>query len=270
MSICDLFSNKPKVPKYLKPVEETIMEAVKPWNHFVTDYGSTGRTVDTGLENIVSRKYIPDMASALRVANLLLSTIRKERLDNLYSSRSYRTLRMTDNDSYFNQCAVNWLASILYYFVHKMPYDGYGNEKLCDLPHVIAFMQIYDSEMLDVLGTCPTISFAMLPVVECYKEKSMEAYVAIVSTVQAYFSILATPECFWLLSSENTRKEHPFASISSSCNFGKELWTCFQQTHQDIRDYVCSLLYNKDNGNGKPAAGSGDTPREFYVIDQPK
>lgn len=199
----NFFSHKQSLPKELLPVEDTIKLAMRPWNELVRDEGRRG-VVATPMTNIVSKKYIPDLASAMRVANLILHTVQKE-LDpeNVTVHMSKRTTR-TDNGQFFHQSAVNFLASVLYYFVHKFPTDIYGDKYQVDLPHVLAFLQLDTSTILEVLETCETVRFAMLPFNVCFRNKSFDQLDAMLSTAMVDLAPLATPENFWLLSQQNT------------------------------------------------------------------
>ena len=236
---CSFF--KKEIPSELRPVQETIKLAMKPWNYFVSDYGYSGKRIKTPMVNIVSKDYIPDMASALRVANLIICTARDEMKPDLYSNNQFTRLRITDNGLFFHHSAVNLLASTLFYFVHKMPTDGFGDDNYADLPHVLTFLQLDSGKILQVLETCDPIHFAMLPMTTCYKEKAWDEFAAMMSTLYVNLVPLATPENYFLLHHSNTKGER-FMDVASDWDAKVILRNCLEETRQETRDYVDYLL----------------------------
>lgn len=249
-------------------IEDTIKLAMRPWKDFVSDYGSMGVIVATPMTNIVSKAYIPDLASAMRVANLILHTAQKES-DPEYVSvcMSKRTTR-TDNGQFFHQSAVNFLASVLYYFVHKFPTDKYGDAEQVDLPHVLAFLQLSTNTIFEVLETCEAVRFAMLPFNVCYRNKSFDQLDAMMTTAMVDLAPLATPENFWMLSYSNTNdrgevridfEDDPFCVLRNH----------YLAVQKDVRDYADYLLGIREKPIETTIIDNDPIPDDIQVIDEP-
>jgi len=266
------FSRKPSIPSELIPVEDTIKLAMKPWKGFVNECGSMGMISTTQVPNIISKTFIPDLASAIRVANIILHTAQKE-LDPDYTTLclSKRCVR-TDNGQFFYRSAVNFLASVLYYFVHKFPIDRYGDEEYVDLPHVLAFLQLDTMTMLEVLHTCEEVRFAILPFNVCIRDKSFDQFDAMLTTALVDLAPLATQENFWMLSRKNTGDEDKEIIHTVPDPHGV-LRSHYLAVQQEVRDYKDYLLGIRE----KPVTESSvdeqplyvDIPEGITVLDEP-
>jgi len=261
---------KPSLPKELLVVEDTVKLAMKPWKDFVTVEDSSSVLVESPFTNIVTKEYIPDMASAFRVANVILQTVKHEIDPSIPYSAISGALTRTDNGMFWHQSAVNILASTLYYFVHKFPYDGYGEEDHVDLPHVLAFLQLYTPRIMEVLETCPAISFAMLPYQRCYKNKAIDLLENMLSEAFVYLAPLATRENMWLMGGSKGKGHFLMQPMTDVPHI---LDTNYMSVQKDVRDYADYLLGIREKPietaiiDDEPI--SATIPDDILVVDEP-
>jgi len=276
MCILSIFSrkqpstNRKSLPKDLLVVEDTVKLALKPWKDFVTVNESSSIMVDAPIANIVTKEIIPDMASALRVANVILQTVKNEVDPSvLYPGISW-TMTRTDNGMFFHQSSVSLIASTLYYFVHKFPSDGYGEEDQVDLPHVLAFLQLDIGTILEVLETCPSVYFSMLPYHISYKNKTIDMLEIMLAETYVNLAPLATRENMWLLGCTNN-EGHTLLQPTTDVSY--TLDKTYEKVQQDVRDYVDFLLGIREKpieiANIDDELISTDIPDDIEVVDEP-
>ena len=136
--------------------------------------------------NPIKSEYINTLAAAGETAQALIEALKKG-----------ANSEGGGNEQFFTQSAVNFVASVLYFF------SKYENGKYSDLPHVISFMNSSYEDIFTVLYTNQELHSLLSPFRTAFVNKAFEQLEGQIGTAKVQISRLATKESFWVLTEEN-------------------------------------------------------------------
>lgn len=136
--------------------------------------------------NPIKSEYINTLAAAGETAQALIEALKKG-----------ANSEGGGNEQFFTQSAVNFVASVLYFF------SKYENGKYSDLPHVISFMNSSYEDIFTVLYTNQELHSLLSPFRTAYVNKAFEQLEGQIGTAKVQISRLATKESFWVLTEED-------------------------------------------------------------------
>jgi len=151
--------------------------------------------------NPIKKDYIPTLAAAQETAQALIEALKK-------GSNS----EGGGNEQFFTQSAVNFVASVLYFF------SKYQDGVYCDLPHVLSFLNEDYEDIFHVLFTNIELHSILSPFRTAYINKAFDQLEGQVGSAKVQISRLATKESFWVLTEDKhttafnlkiSDKEHP-------------------------------------------------------------
>lgn len=131
--------------------------------------------------NPLNAVYLKTLASCIETAEALVDSLRK-------SSEN------SGADQFFTQSAINFLASIIYFF------SKYEGGKYSTLPHVLSFLNRSYEEVFDVLFTQIELTNMLDPFKSAYDNKAFNQLEGQIGTLKVNISRLATKETFWVFS----------------------------------------------------------------------
>ncbi|AKD01906.1 type IV secretory system conjugative DNA transfer family protein [Pontibacter korlensis] len=164
--------------------------------------------------NPLKPEYLPTLADATETAEALLEALRKGD-------------RGGGAAQFFNQSAVNFLASCIY-FLSRHQQGRYSS-----FPHVLALLNLSYEEIFHTLFSEPELESLLSPFATAYKNRAFEQLEGQIGTLKVNIGRLATKETFWVLSGDDfelgiSDPAHPAVlviandpatqSINSACN----------------------------------------------------
>lgn len=142
--------------------------------------------------NPLRPEYLQTLADAIETATAVVESLKKGGNDSGGGS-----------DQFFSQSAINFLASILYFFSKYKRKDENGKMVSgiwSDLPHVLAFMNRSYKEIFDVLFQVKELESLLSPFRSAYNNKAFDQLEGQIGTLKISISRLATKESFWIFS----------------------------------------------------------------------
>ncbi len=142
--------------------------------------------------NPLRPEYLQTLADAIETATAVVESLKKGGNDSGGGS-----------DQFFSQSAINFLASILYFFSKYKRKDENGKMVSgiwSDLPHVLAFMNRSYKEIFDVLFQVKELESLLSPFRSAYNNKAFDQLEGQIGTLKISISRLATKESFWVFS----------------------------------------------------------------------
>ncbi|QCR25282.1 type IV secretory system conjugative DNA transfer family protein [Pontibacter sp. SGAir0037] len=164
--------------------------------------------------NPLKPEYLPTLADATETAEALLEALRKGDRDS-------------GTAQFFNQSAVNFLASCIYFL------SRHEGGRYSSFPHVLSFINLSYDQIFEVLFSEPELESLLSPFATAYKNRAFEQLEGQIGTLKINIGRLATKETFWVLSGDDfnlkiTDPENPSVlviandpatqSINSACN----------------------------------------------------
>ncbi|UZR99612.1 type IV secretory system conjugative DNA transfer family protein [Chondrinema litorale] len=134
--------------------------------------------------NPLKADYIKTLADAVETAEALVESLRK-------SDRS------SGADQFFNQSAINFLSSVIYFF------SRFEGGKYSSLAHVLAFINRSYEEIFSVLFTEPELESLLSPFKSAFDKKAFDQLEGQIGTLKINISRLATKEAFWVFSGDD-------------------------------------------------------------------
>jgi hypothetical protein len=164
--------------------------------------------------NPLKPEYLPTLADATETAEALLEALRKGD-------------RASGAAQFFNQSAVNFLASCIYFL------SRHEEGRYSSFPHVLAFINLSYDQIFEALFSEPELESLLSPFATAYRYKAFEQLEGQIGTLKVNIGRLATKETFWILSGDDfdlkiSDPENPTVlvmanepttqSINSACN----------------------------------------------------
>jgi hypothetical protein len=131
--------------------------------------------------NPLRPEYIPTLADASETAEALVEALRK-------------TDRTSGADQFFSQSAINFLASVIWFF------SRHEHGKYATLAHVLSFLNHDYKTMFKVLFSDPELESLLSPFKSAFEQKAFDQLEGQVGTLKINLSRLATKETFWVFS----------------------------------------------------------------------
>lgn len=125
--------------------------------------------------------YIQTLADASETAGALIEALRK-------------TDRTSGADQFFSQSAINFLASVIYFF------SRYEQGKYSTLAHVLSFLNYNYEKIFKVLFSEPELESLLSPFKSAFDKQAFDQLEGQVGTLKINLSRLATKETFWMFS----------------------------------------------------------------------
>lgn len=176
--------------------------------------------------NPLRKEYITILADAIETAEALIQA-----LESGKSSEGGGGA-----EKFFTQSAVNFLASIIYFF------SRYEEGKYSDLPHVLAFLNKSYAEIFDVLFTNSELRSLLSPFQTAYNNKAFDQLEGQIGTLKVQISRLATKESFWVFIEDPNNKID--LKISSNTNPSYFIIANSPET-QNINSALNALILNR-------------------------
>jgi hypothetical protein len=134
--------------------------------------------------NPLKQEYIPTLADASETAETLIEALRK-------------TDRTTGADQFFSQSAINFLASVIFFFTR------YEKGKYSTLAHVLSFLNHDYKSIFKVLFSEMELESLLSPFKSAFEQKAFDQLEGQVGTLKINLSRLATKETFWVFSGDD-------------------------------------------------------------------
>jgi hypothetical protein len=134
--------------------------------------------------NPLKPEYIPTLADASETAEALIEALRK-------------TDRTTGADQFFSQSAINFLASVIFFFTR------HENGKYSTLAHVLSFLNHDYKSIFKVLFSEMELESMLSPFKSAFEQKAFDQLEGQVGTLKINLSRLATKETFWVFSGDD-------------------------------------------------------------------
>lgn len=175
--------------------------------------------------NPLRKEYITILADAIETAEALIHAL-----------ESGKSSEGGGADKFFTQSAVNFLASIIYFF------SRYKNGIYSDLPHVLAFLNKSYAEIFDVLFSNSELRSLLSPFQSAYNNKAFDQLEGQIGTLKVQISRLATKESFWVFIEDPKKKID--LKISSNTNPSYFIIANSSET-QNINSALNALVLNR-------------------------
>jgi hypothetical protein len=134
--------------------------------------------------NPLKPEYIPTLADASETAEALIEALRK-------------TDRTTGADQFFSQSAINFLASVIFFFTR------HEKGKYSTLAHVLSFLNHDYKSIFKVLFSEMELESLLSPFKSAFEQKAFDQLEGQVGTLKINLSRLATKETFWVFSGDD-------------------------------------------------------------------
>jgi type IV secretory pathway TraG/TraD family ATPase VirD4 len=134
--------------------------------------------------NPLKPEYILTLADASETAEALIEALRK-------------TDRTTGADQFFSQSAINFLASVIFFFTR------HENGKYSTLAHVLSFLNHDYKSIFKVLFSEMELESLLSPFKSAFEQKAFDQLEGQVGTLKINLSRLATKETFWVFSGDD-------------------------------------------------------------------
>ncbi|WP_276496842.1 type IV secretory system conjugative DNA transfer family protein [Pontibacter litorisediminis] len=134
--------------------------------------------------NPLKPEYLPTLADAIETAEALLEALRKGD-------------RASGAAQFFNQSAVNFLASCIYFLSRHV------GGRYSSFPHVLSFISLSYDQIFDALFSEPELESMLSPFATAYRHKAFEQLEGQIGTLKINIGRLATKETFWILSGDD-------------------------------------------------------------------
>ncbi len=134
--------------------------------------------------NPLKPEYISTLADASETAEALIEALRK-------------TSRTSGADQFFSQSAINFLASVIYFF------SRHANGKYATLAHVLSFLNHDYQSIFKVLFSEMELESLLSPFKSAFDQKAFDQLEGQVGTLKINLSRLATKETYWVFSSDD-------------------------------------------------------------------
>jgi len=134
--------------------------------------------------NPLKPEYISTLADASETAEALIEALRK-------------TDRTSGADQFFSQSAINFLASVIFFF------SRYENGKHSTLPHVLSFLNHDYKSIFKVLFSELELESLLSPFKSAFQQKAFDQLEGQVGTLKINLSRLATKETYWVFSGDD-------------------------------------------------------------------
>ena len=134
--------------------------------------------------NPLKSEYITTLADASETAEALIEALRK-------------TNRTSGADQFFSQSAINFLASVIFFF------SRYENGKFSTLPHVLSFLNHDYKTIFKVLFSELELESLLSPFKSAFEQKAFDQLEGQVGTLKINLSRLATKETYWVFSGDD-------------------------------------------------------------------
>ncbi len=134
--------------------------------------------------NPLKSDYIRTLADASEAAEALVEALRK-------------TDRTTGADQFFSQSAINFLASIIYFF------SRYEGGEYSTLAHTLSFLNHDYKQIFKVLFSEDELESLLSPFKSAFDKKAFDQLEGQIGTLKINLSRLATKETFWVFSGDD-------------------------------------------------------------------
>lgn len=198
--------------------------------------------------NPLKPEYIKSLADAIETAEALIESLKRGTAEG-------------GNDKFFTQSAINFLASIIFFFTK------YENGKYSDLPHVLAFINLHYSEIFNVLYTEPELNSLLSPFRTAFDNKAFEQLEGQIGTLKVQISRLATKESFWVFTEDENNPVNLKVSDNDNPSY---LMIANSPETQNINSALNALVLNRlvrlvnSKGNRPCAIVVDELPTVFF------